>query len=109
MVQIPGRITAKKFIEFINSEFERLEIKSYKAIKCERTFYTQDQYESGASRLIVTVQNINCPSDAYVGTFMFNCFYRFSEYQYYIKKGYTLYIKFNRLDSIKNIEIDVKK
>lgn len=109
MEQIKGRITANKFIDWINSEFERLGINKYKAIKCERTFYRQDDYESGAARLIIKVHKLDMPIDSFFSCFHFSCFYKLSEYQEYIKSGYHLYFKFKHDNFLTNMEVEVRK
>lgn len=100
------RITEKTFLEVVNKEFERLEINDYKAVEAKRTHFTDDQYEGGAAKVTVKVESKN---DDNVFTH-FHCFYFFKEYQWYVKNGYRLFLRFeNKFYTISDLTVDVKK
>jgi hypothetical protein len=101
-----GRITSKKMLKWINEKFEQFEMTSFKAIKITRTHHPSANYEAGANKLIVTVQNKNDLNN-YI---YFNCFYYLKEYEEYIKNGYELYFRFNnKFTILSDLEIDVRK
>jgi hypothetical protein len=102
-----GRLTSKKFIAWINSEFERFEIKEYKVIKAERTRFRSQDYEGGACKLIVTFQHVDKPQ--LQGNFL--CFYFLSEYESYIQTGkYKMALNFSgRFHSLTDLTVDLVK
>lgn len=84
-------LTYKTFVDFVNKEFERLEIKNITAYKCERTYYRTQDYEGGACYLRVFFRNKENPKIE--GHFM--CFYPLKYYNKMIKEGYELYLNFS--------------
>ena len=72
------RLTSKVFLDFVNKEFERFEVSYLKAVRVERTRYTQDQYECGACRLVVYFEDTRFDKSHYSnGSFL--CFYSFNK------------------------------
>lgn len=105
------RLTAKVFLEFVNKEFERFEASYIKATKVERTRYTQDQYQSGACKLVVSFEDTRFGKHHLVNH-SFLCFYSLGEYQEYLKNGYEMYMRFMPRShglSFKDLEIEVRK
>jgi hypothetical protein len=92
---IDGKLTYKKFVKWLNEEFQRLEIHDYEAIKAERTRFRTDDYEGGACKTMVWIRNKNYPVDQYFNNKHFMCFYFISEYQSHIDAGYEMYLKFD--------------
>ena len=52
-----GRLTYKKLIIWLNNKFQELEIKNYVVTDIARTYYSQNDYECGACRLMIYFEN----------------------------------------------------
>ena len=110
VTQPTGRLTAKKLVNWVNQEFQKLGIKDYEVTEITKTNYSQDHYEEGASRLIVTFRNKSMDQNSYMGLNHFLCYYRISDYDCYLKNGYELYLKdTERFGILKNFTIEVRK
>lgn len=110
MSNILGRLTTKKLIAWVNEEFKKKNINDYIATSITPTRYNRDQYEGGACRLMVRYEPINKSSINDYDFFL--CFYRISDYQYALSKGYEIYLKKdrnNRFELIKDFEIELRK
>lgn len=105
---IKGRVTSKKFVEWLNKKFEQLEINEYEVTEVYRTRHRVEDYEAGAARLIVTFRH---KREYTTGTFL--CFYSLSQYESYLLKGYKMILIFNNdrfgLNLLKDLEVDVVK
>ena len=105
-----GRLTAKKIIVWLNTEFNRLNISKYEVYAIERTFYSQSDYEAGACRLVIKFKNKNVDDDSIISHGTFNCYYRIMELQWYINNGYELFLKeAGRLGLMSQLELDLRK
>jgi len=105
--QIKGRITLEKFKDFVNSEFERFEIKNHECTRVERTRYSADQYEGGACRLVVFFKHKDSDYEGY-----FPCFYPLSYYEKSINNGYKMVLQFQYRSShrfLSDLEVELKK
>lgn len=105
------RLTAKKFIEWVNAEFIRVEITNYVATEVVRTHFTTDQYESGACRFYVRFQSVS--DSNHKGSFM--CFYTLGEYSEHINAGFEMVLefvgndRFGAIQSLQNITVNLKR
>lgn len=106
MDTISGRLTGKKIITFLNSEFERLEINNYEVYEVIRTRFTGDQYEDGAAKLIINFREKT--NQDYSGHLL--CSYSIGELQDYLRMGYRLILKDNgRNGVLSQCELEVTK
>lgn len=101
------RITAKYLQDWVNKKFEHLEITEYECYLVERTYFTTDQYESGATALYIKIRSKGSDNPYLTGT-MF-CFYSMRTLTEYINNGYELFIKFKRNASLNEAELDIRK
>lgn len=105
-----GRLTSTKLINWLNEKFLELEIKSYEVTSIVRTHFTQNDYECGACRLMIFFKDKTMPNDHFLNNNHFLCFYKISELEWYLKNGYTLWLKDNsRQGYLKHFELDVQK
>lgn len=104
-----GRLTAKRLIEWVNEEFHKLGSSEIQVYEIERTHYTPDQYESGACRLHIRFRNTSIPDGNLFASASFMCFFSIRELEEYIKAGYELFLKSDRLGLYTNFELDVRK
>lgn len=106
-----GRITYKKLVDWVNLQFEKLEITEYEAISAERTYHRSDYYEAGACKLLIKVKTKNAKEGTFNSEFYFMCFYFLWEYQQALSNGYEMYLTFNeeRFRLMKNLEIRLRK
>jgi hypothetical protein len=108
--QPTGRLTANKLLDWVRQEFKKLGLTDYEVTEISRTHYSQDYYEAGASRLIVTFRNKAMDQNSFMSLNHFLCYYRISDYDWYLKNGYELYLKdTERYGIIKNFTIEVRK
>lgn len=109
-MSITGRITSKKLVDFVNSEFLRLEITEYECYDVERTRFRPYDYEGGACKLHVKLRR---KDGVYLGVpLYFMCFYFLWEYEQYVKAGYEMFLtnkKRSTMLSILDMEIDLRK
>ena len=103
-----GRITNKKFTDFVNSQLLKLGVIDYVATKTDRTRYTQDQYECGACKIHVHLERVD--KTPMITPLFFMCFYSFSEYEKYKNNGYEMVLQFNgRLGILKDLTVELRK
>ena len=105
-----GRLTSKKIIAWLNEKFNELGINDYEVTHILRTHFTQNDYECGACRLLIYFKNKTLPDNHILNNSSFLCFYKISELEWYIRNGYTLWLKDNsRQGYLKHFELDVQK
>ena len=110
MEAIKGKINSKKLMDWINGKFLELEIKDYKIVSVNRTHYSQDAYEGGASRLIIEFVDLRSDINSLLSKGYFNCFYPLRELNYYLNNGYELFLKDrSRMGILSQFELDVRK
>ncbi len=100
----------KQFVDFVNSEFERLEITDWIAVKAERTYHRNSDYEAGACKMLVWFEPKNKQSN-YPLKHYFMCDYFLKEYNEYLKNGWELYLgfRFRTMNILSNLEVRVRK
>lgn len=97
------RVTRNYIKDWVNEKFKQLEILDFECYAVERTYFTQDQYESGACHL-----HINCKSISRDLRVTFLCFYSIWYLQKEVNNGYELYLKFDRLGLISNTTLELR-
>jgi hypothetical protein len=103
---LSGRLTAKKLITWCNNQFKKLEILNYEVTEIVTTKFNDYAYEGGACRLLFIVKR---KDDDFLSC-EFMGFYRISDYQEYIKKGYELYLKdTGKFGLIRDFTIEIRK
>ena len=105
-----GRLTYKKLIVWLNIKFQELEIKNYVVTEIARTYYSQNDYECGACRLMIYFENKQLEKLHILHKSNFMCFYTVSQLQWFLENGYELCLTDKNRDGlIKNFELDVRK
>ena len=97
------RITLKLLKDWVNWKFKQLQIKGYECVEVYRTYYTSDQYESGACKLRIKIK-----SNTNHFTF-FNCYYSITEIKDHLLQGFELWLNPNKGYSINNFELDLRR
>jgi len=100
-----GRVTGKKLIDWINSEFKRLGIKEFEVFKIQSTRYSYDLLAAGAASLNILFRHVEDQN-------IWGCFYSFysmQQLEMYLKNGYELDIKRDHLCSISQYELELIK
>lgn len=104
-----GRLTTKKLVEWCNMEFKRLELNDWTVTRIVRTHYREDDYQSGACKLLCWFKHNDTPDDSMLNrTHRFVSFCSIGELEESIRNGYQLNIK-NKGVSISHFELDVIK
>ena len=100
------RLTSKKFIEFVNAQFDKFEMSEWRALKVESARPRPDEIEAGACRLYVEIRNSKYPEDH---THLL-CFYTLGQYEKHLKQGYEMYLTMPRgSNSISEMNVEVRK
>jgi hypothetical protein len=105
-----GRLTYKKLIIWLNEKFKKLEIKNYVVTEIARTYYTMNDYECGACKLMIYFENKQLDKSHILHKSYFMCFYTIGQLQWFLENGYELCLTDKNRDGIiKNFELDVRK
>ena len=105
-----GRLTTAKLIDWVNFKFKELEILNFECYAISRTFFSQNDYECGACKLVIQYRNKSVDEKSLISTGTFVCYYRIKELEWFLKNGYELCLKDNsRFGFISNFELDVRK
>lgn len=103
----------KGLVDWVNGEFERLEITEYEAIKAERTYFTGYQYESGACFMHIYFKRKGYNASTLYANNYFMSFYPLKELKTYVNKGgYEMYLKFKTRSAgmfMHELEIELRK
>ena len=102
------RITRKYLISFLNKKFKELEINEYEIYDVEPTRFAAELLEGGACCLYIKFKKIGEPL-SYTNGGVFYSFYRMKDIDFYLKKGYEMFLKTDRLGTISNMELDLRK
>lgn len=104
------RFTIRNLTDWINSTLWEINLSNFSVHSITRTNFTQDAYEGGAARLIITLKNNDLPENHILSHQHFYCFYTMSFLEKSINQGYELYYKIpSKSYLIESIEIDIKK
>lgn len=76
-----ARLTSKKFLEFVNEQFKKIEITDWIAIKVINPRHRSCDIEAGACRLIVTIQYLKAEPNSIMSTTHFYCFYTLGQFE----------------------------
>lgn len=103
------RLTLKWLKDWVNEQFDKLEIKEYRCCKIERTYFRSQDYEAGASKLLIHFKLTEHPDSVSIGTFY--SFYSLRDFQDHISKGYEMYLKVSshKIFVMSNLEIELRK
>lgn len=104
-VNTNGRLTSKKFLDWINEQLLENGITSHKAVEVYRTRYSTWDYEGGASKMNVRLQYIKDP-DGFMSNPWFCCYYSLKEYEQEMKKGCEMVLTLKGLWT--DITVDLK-
>ena len=105
-----GRLTTKKLIKWLNEQFIKFEITQYEVTDISRTYFTSNDYECGACRLIIHFKHKATEHTAIHNNGYFYCFYRIKELENYMKEGYELYLQDKgKFGLLTDLEIEVRK
>lgn len=108
-VQTPmkGRITIKRLMEFVNQQLENTSLDGFKAVSGQRMTRTQDQAESGAAAIVITIENPNYHQ--YLSRRHVYCEYTLRQLEDHVKQGYVITLEWPDLKRRHNLEIDLQK
>lgn len=109
MAAIKGRITAKKFVAWVNEQFIENGITTHRAVSVHATRFRQDEYEAGAAKLIVSFIYIPAKENDFMRTQYFCCFYSLKSYEKEIKEGYEMYLKVPDRGLYSDMSVEVRK
>lgn len=98
----------QKNLSFLNQKFKELEINEYEVYDVVPTKFSADVIEGGACCLYIRFKKIGEPlSHTNNGTFF--SFYRMKDIDFYLKNGYEMFLKSDRIGAISNFELDIRK
>jgi len=106
---LKGRLTSKKIITWFNEILPEMGMSHLRVFAVERTYYTADQYESGACRLHIRFKNTELDKSSVLSEGSFMSFLTIKQLQDHIKDGWEVYLKTDRLAYIANTELDIRK
>jgi hypothetical protein len=104
-----ARLTSKKFLEFINEQFIKLEMPDWKAVAVENSYASSKEIEAGACRLRIKLENSKYPKHHLINHQML-CFYTLGQYQAHLRDGYEMYLTLPfRKMSVTDLTVELRK
>ena len=73
---LKGRMTSKKIIIWLNEILPEMGMSHIHVMAVKRTYYTQDQYESGACKLHIMYKNTKVCKDSSIYNGIFRSFFQ---------------------------------
>lgn len=100
--------TFSDLIILINEIFTQENVNDWHVVDAIRTRYSQDDYESGAAKIIIKYEHKERKEGEYHGVGYFYSFYSLKELKREIKLGGKLYLKRESNMSISSAEFAIK-